>query len=112
MNAKMLGRAERCCSAGRAQAGGARVQRVAASHSQPQPSRVTAAFAPASSSVFCAGERLATSARPRRGAASARGGLQVVAVIPMLQGDASQQLPPDLPSYLFKERIVYLVRRQ
>lgn len=31
-------------------------------------------------------------------------------VIPMLQGDASQQLPPDLPSYLFKERIVYLVR--
>jgi hypothetical protein len=28
----------------------------------------------------------------------------------MLQGDASQQLPPDLPSYLFKERIVYLVR--
>ena len=28
----------------------------------------------------------------------------------MLQGDSSQQLPPDLPSYLFKERIVYLVR--
>jgi len=28
----------------------------------------------------------------------------------MLQGDSSQQLPPDLPSFLFKERIVYLVR--
>ena len=34
----------------------------------------------------------------------------VTNVIPMLQGDSSQQLPPDLPSYLFKERIVYLVR--
>ena len=30
-------------------------------------------------------------------------------VIPQLQGDANQQAPPDLPSYLFKERIVYLV---
>jgi ATP-dependent Clp protease, protease subunit len=26
-----------------------------------------------------------------------------------LQGDASSQAPPDLPSYIFKERIVYLV---
>mmetsp|Transcript_44446 Transcript_44446/g.74137 ORF Transcript_44446/g.74137 Transcript_44446/m.74137 type:complete len:277 (-) Transcript_44446:362-1192(-) len=34
--------------------------------------------------------------------------LDVQAVIPMLQGDASEQLPPDLPSFLFKERIVYL----
>jgi len=32
------------------------------------------------------------------------------AVLTPLQGDASQQLPPDLPSFLFKERIVYLVR--
>lgn len=31
-------------------------------------------------------------------------------VIPMLSGDATEQTPPDLPSYLFKERIVYLVR--
>ena len=30
-------------------------------------------------------------------------------VIPQLQGDATEQTPPDLPSYLFKERIVYLV---
>ncbi|OUS41789.1 Clp protease proteolytic subunit /Translocation-enhancing protein tepa, partial [Ostreococcus tauri] len=29
-------------------------------------------------------------------------------VIPSLQGDASSQSPPDLPSYIFKERIVYL----
>jgi len=32
----------------------------------------------------------------------------VLKVIPSLQGDASSQLPPDLPSYIFKERIVYL----
>lgn len=30
------------------------------------------------------------------------------AVIPQLSGDATQQTPPDLPSFLFKERIVYL----
>ena len=30
-------------------------------------------------------------------------------VIPMLAGDATDQTPPDLPSFLFKERIVYLV---
>jgi len=29
----------------------------------------------------------------------------------MLSGDATEQTPPDLPSFLFKERIVYLVRR-
>lgn len=29
-------------------------------------------------------------------------------VIPQLAGDATEQTPPDLPSYLFKERIVYL----
>lgn len=29
-------------------------------------------------------------------------------VIPSLQGDASTQTPPDLPSFIFKERIVYL----
>ncbi|KAL3136017.1 ATP-dependent Clp protease proteolytic subunit- protein 4, chloroplastic, variant 2 [Trebouxia sp. C0010 RCD-2024] len=34
--------------------------------------------------------------------------LDVQAVIPQLQGDATEQTPPDLPSYLFKERIVYL----
>ena len=34
----------------------------------------------------------------------------VLQVIPMLAGDATEQTPPDLPSYLFKERIVYLVR--
>jgi len=33
---------------------------------------------------------------------------EIKAVIPSLQGDASSQLPPDLPSYIFKERIVYL----
>jgi hypothetical protein len=32
--------------------------------------------------------------------------------MPQLQGDATEQTPPDLPSYLFKERIVYLVRFQ
>jgi len=35
--------------------------------------------------------------------------LQDLQVIPMLQGDATEQTPPDLPSFLFKERIVYLV---
>jgi len=34
--------------------------------------------------------------------------LKIEAVIPSLQGDASSQAPPDLPSYIFKERIVYL----
>ena len=29
-------------------------------------------------------------------------------VIPALAGDATDQTPPDLPSYLFKERIVYM----
>jgi ATP-dependent Clp protease protease subunit len=29
-------------------------------------------------------------------------------VIPSLAGDATEQTPPDLPSYLFKERIVYM----
>lgn len=38
--------------------------------------------------------------------------LDVQAVIPMLQGDATEQTPPDLPSFLFKNRIVYLVRRR
>ena len=37
--------------------------------------------------------------------------LAVLQVIPQLQGDATNQTPPDLPSYLFKERIVYLVRQ-
>lgn len=32
----------------------------------------------------------------------------ITLVIPSLQGDASSQSPPDLPSYIFKERIVYL----
>ena len=36
-------------------------------------------------------------------------GLAALQVIPALQGDATDQTPPDLPSYLFKERIVYLV---
>ena len=34
--------------------------------------------------------------------------LDVKAVIPSLAGDATEQTPPDLPSYLFKERIVYM----
>lgn len=29
----------------------------------------------------------------------------------MLAGNATEQTPPDLPSFLFKERIVYLVSR-
>ena len=33
-----------------------------------------------------------------------------VQIIPMLSGDATKDTPPDLASYLFKERIVYLVR--
>lgn len=33
----------------------------------------------------------------------------VAQVIPALAGDATEQTPPDLPSYLFKERIVYVV---
>ncbi|GMH39017.1 hypothetical protein BSKO_06915 [Bryopsis sp. KO-2023] len=40
--------------------------------------------------------------------ASTSNRLDVQAVMPSTQGDASEQTPPDLPSYLFKERIVYL----
>lgn len=32
----------------------------------------------------------------------------IMQVIPSLSGDATEQTPPDLPSYLFKEQIVYL----
>eukprot|EP00873_Tetraselmis_striata_P011848 jgi/Tetstr1/432112/TSEL_002266.t1 len=46
--------------------------------------------------------------RPRQQRIPGRGQLSVVNVIPMLSGDATEQTPPDLPSYLFKERIVYL----
>eukprot|EP00210_Caulerpa_lentillifera_P004670 g4455.t1 len=34
--------------------------------------------------------------------------LNIQAVIPSTQGEAADQTPPDLPSFLFKERIVYL----
>lgn len=37
-----------------------------------------------------------------------RGRHAITQVIPSLQGDASTQSPPDLPSFIFKERIVYL----
>ncbi|KAK9846260.1 hypothetical protein WJX81_000224 [Elliptochloris bilobata] len=46
--------------------------------------------------------------RGRCSAARPASRLDVQAVIPALQGDATDQTPPDLPSYLFKERIVYL----
>jgi len=57
-----------------------------------------------------AGSRLAPAALAggRRPRAAGRGKLSVVNVIPQLSGDATDQSPPDLPSYLFKERIVYL----
>jgi len=48
----------------------------------------------------------AVKAKAARAAAGKR--LDVTMVIPSLQGDASEQSPPDLPSFLFKERIVYL----
>lgn len=51
----------------------------------------------------------ARSHRSSRGcSAAAVRRLDVQAVIPALSGDATDQTPPDLPSYLFKERIVYL----
>lgn len=50
----------------------------------------------------------ASSNRSRRCSASAAKRLDVQAVIPALAGDATDQTPPDLPSYLFKERIVYV----
>eukprot|EP00892_Ulva_mutabilis_P011862 jgi/Ulvmu1/9048/UM005_0141.1 len=46
--------------------------------------------------------------RPRARVCARSSRLNVQAVIPMLAGDATEQTPPDLPSYLFKERIVYL----
>lgn len=46
--------------------------------------------------------------RSRAGAVAAVRRLDVQAVIPALSGDATEQTPPDLPSYMFKERIVYL----
>lgn len=49
-----------------------------------------------------------SSSRSRRCSASAAKRLDVQAVIPALSGDATDQTPPDLPSYLFKERIVYV----
>jgi len=46
--------------------------------------------------------------RTRQISTSAVKRLVVQAVIPMMSGDASEQAPPDLPSFLFKERIVYM----
>lgn len=40
--------------------------------------------------------------------ASSTGRLEISAVIPSMQGNADTQSPPDLPSFIFKERIVYL----
>lgn len=73
------------------------------------PARV-ATSALAGSRQFFHGSHLQQSCnRLRRNAATrAHGRLEVQAVIPQLAGDATQQTPPDLPSYLFKERIVYL----
>uniref|UniRef100_A0A061RTA6 ATP-dependent Clp protease proteolytic subunit n=1 Tax=Tetraselmis sp. GSL018 TaxID=582737 RepID=A0A061RTA6_9CHLO len=45
---------------------------------------------------------------PRTATRPSRRNLHTVNVIPQLGGDAYEQAPPDLPSYLFKERIVYL----
>jgi len=45
---------------------------------------------------------------PCRQRDSSRGHLSVVNVIPQMAGEATDQTPPDLPSYLFKERICYL----
>mmetsp|Transcript_13033 Transcript_13033/g.42978 ORF Transcript_13033/g.42978 Transcript_13033/m.42978 type:complete len:273 (+) Transcript_13033:12-830(+) len=47
----------------------------------------------------CAATRRAHSAGQR---------LDVRAVIPQTSGEAREQAPPDLPSFLFKERIIYL----
>lgn len=37
-------------------------------------------------------------------------GVVYMQIAPWLAADATTETPPDLPSYLFKERIVYLVR--
>lgn len=102
-----------CAAAGARAAAQPNAQACAA---RPQPRRpVGAASAQgAAASAFMGGaggaSGVAAASGRRRGSSSSRGNLQVVNVIPMIQGDASQQLPPDLPSYLFKERIVYMVR--
>lgn len=56
-----------------------------------------------------AGEKvtMATKSTPRVSTRATRYP-NVVAVIPSMQGSAMEQAPPDLPSYLFKNRIVYL----
>lgn len=94
---------------------GARASAQAAARPQGQPARRSVGVAHAqgaSASAFMGGASGVSGAAcgGRRRGSSSRGNLQVTNVIPMLQGDASQQLPPDLPSYLFKERIVYMVR--
>ena len=82
-------------------------------HSQPAVQRL------GSKAAGCAGGEWAlqlTMERRREGGAEPRlpappPALPPLQVIPALAGDATDQTPPDLPSYLFKERIVYVVSR-
>lgn len=99
------------CAAARASA---QAPQACAAGPQSQPARRCAGMAQGASAYMGGAQRaagLAASGPSRRRGCSSRGSLQVTNVIPMIQGDASQQLPPDLPSYLFKERIVYMVRQ-
>jgi len=95
-----------------ARCGAGGVTAASAGSRASRASRVAAAAAPSAArrATCFAGAALPAASARRATAADRSARLDVSGVIPMLQGDASQQLPPDLPSYLFKERIVYLVR--
>lgn len=73
-------------------------------------SQVSATVAPSVCSTrFCRSRFGSWSKRDRTSSRiRANSPIEINAVIPSLQGDASTQSPPDLPSYIFKERIVYL----
>eukprot|EP00884_Botryococcus_braunii_P002755 jgi/Botrbrau1/12480/Bobra.0169s0027.1 len=58
--------------------------------------------------ISCCQVLRANSRKARRRIVGYAKRLDIQAVIPQTQGDATEQSPPDLPSYLFKERIVYL----
>jgi len=68
----------------------------------------SAFVAPCRTFRACASQSSSSTRYSRIQAASRSNVVDVRCVIPSLAGDATEQTPPDLPSYLFKERIVYM----
>lgn len=85
---------------------GSRATLTARGSSAHAPARAAARAQGLSSKKVMGGDKLSVRARAATTGGARR--LETTAVIPMLQGDATDQAPPDLPSFLFKERIVYM----